>query len=133
MRFSRILAVVLTAGPDNDPSPDSWPVDFNDDQVVTGSDILKLGSVFGSNELATPPPPYNARMDFNDDGLITGSDVLSSVATSERGVPDSADEWNGRTIPRAPRSEFRGHTQLSPSSYRPLTLPCARAATVMGR
>ena len=76
MRFSRILAVVLTAGPDNDPSPDSWPVDFNDDQVVTGSDILKLGSVFGSNELATPPPPYNARMDFNDDGLITGSDVL---------------------------------------------------------
>ena len=65
-----------TSGPDNEGSPDVWPVDFNDDQLVTGSDVLKLGAVFGSSETGTPPPTYNARMDFNDDGLITGSDVL---------------------------------------------------------
>jgi hypothetical protein len=57
---------------DEDP-PDVWPADFNDDQIVTGSDILKFSPVFGSH---TPGPPYSVRFDFSGDGIITGSDIL---------------------------------------------------------
>ena len=58
----------------NEPPPDAWPVDFNDDGLVTGSDVLKFGSVFGSSRAGGPP--FDVRFDFNDDGLITGSDIL---------------------------------------------------------
>ena len=52
---------------------------FNDDQLVTTSDILKLGSVFGSSQagvLSLLGLPYDVRYDLSGDGLITGSDVL---------------------------------------------------------
>ncbi len=62
-----------TAAPNDEPLPNVWPVDFNDDQIVTGSDILKFGAVFGSS---APGPPYDVRYDFNVDGWITGADIL---------------------------------------------------------
>jgi lysophospholipase L1-like esterase len=53
--------------------PDAWPVDFNDDQLANGADILRFNTVFGT---LAPGPPYSARFDLNGDALINGADIL---------------------------------------------------------
>ena len=62
-----------TPGANDEASPDNWPVDFNDDQLAGGQDILALAPVFNQH---SPGPPYNARFDFNSDGVVGGQDVL---------------------------------------------------------
>jgi hypothetical protein len=58
----------------NDEILDNWTQDFNDDRLVTGSDVLKFSTGYGKAVNGTGGP-FN-RVDFNNDGLITGSDVL---------------------------------------------------------
>ena len=58
---------------DNEPPPDRWPVDFNDDQLVSGGDFLVFAPVYGG---ISPDPRYNARFDLNGDGRISGGDFL---------------------------------------------------------
>jgi hypothetical protein len=58
--------------PDNEPLPDAWPFDFNDDQLAGLADVSKYSSVFGSH---SPGPPYAVRFDLNGDGRITLPDV----------------------------------------------------------
>lgn len=65
-----------TSAPDDEPLPDAWPVDFDDNQVVTLSDVTRLASVFGSS---APGPPYLPRLDMNADGKITLVDVTNFV------------------------------------------------------
>jgi hypothetical protein len=48
-------------------------VDFNNDQLVNGADLLNYGLVFGR---ASPDPQYQARFDLNGDGKINGGDFL---------------------------------------------------------
>jgi hypothetical protein len=67
----------VTAGPNNEPLPDAWPVDFNDDQKATILDVATFSAVFGS---MSPGPPYNVRHDFNADGKITILDVAQYSA-----------------------------------------------------
>jgi YVTN family beta-propeller protein len=64
--------------PNNEPLPDAWPFDFNDDQLAGLADVSKYSSVFGSH---SPGPPYAVRFDLNGDGLIGLGDVsqFSSV------------------------------------------------------
>lgn len=57
----------------HDESETHWPADFNDDQLVTGSHILKMAPHFGSN---SSQPEYGVRYDLNANGVITGGDVL---------------------------------------------------------
>jgi hypothetical protein len=57
----------------DEPLPDAWPPDINDNQLVNGSDILAYNSSFGSS---APGPPYTARLDLNASGLINGADIL---------------------------------------------------------
>jgi hypothetical protein len=57
----------------NEPLPDRWPVDFNDDQLVSGGDFLVFAPVYGG---IAPDPRYNARYDLNGDGRISGGDFL---------------------------------------------------------
>ncbi len=57
----------------NEGLPDRWPVDFNDDQLVSGGDFLAFAPVFGR---IAPDPKYNARFDLNGDGRISGGDFL---------------------------------------------------------
>jgi hypothetical protein len=71
-----------TSGPNNDPFPDTWPFDFDDNRIITGPDILKFGAPFG-HLVSEPPivvPSYGtvpvARFDFNQDGIISGPDIL---------------------------------------------------------
>lgn len=70
---SPTLGCAATAEADNEPLPDAWPVDFNDDQKVTLSDVLKLSPPFNSS---APGPPYAVRFDLNGNGQVTLSDVL---------------------------------------------------------
>jgi hypothetical protein len=72
-----------TEGANNDPEPDAWPVDFNDDRLVNGQDTGRFGGPFGSynHTVAQGPfgPPGNElpgeRFDFNGNGLINGQDL----------------------------------------------------------
>jgi hypothetical protein len=61
----------------NEGLPDRWPVDFNDDQLVSGGDFLAFSPVFGGKAGQIPPDPrYNVRFDLNEDGVISGGDFL---------------------------------------------------------
>jgi hypothetical protein len=62
-----------TPARNDEPVPDRWPVDFDDNQVANGSDLLMFAPVFGA---ISPNPPFNARFDLNNDGKINGSDFL---------------------------------------------------------
>jgi hypothetical protein len=62
-----------TPARNDEPLPDAWPVDFDNNQTANGSDILTFAPVFGG---IAPDPRYNARFDLNGDGRINGSDFL---------------------------------------------------------
>lgn len=57
----------------NEGLPDRWPVDFDDNQLANGSDLLTFATVFGG---IAPSAPYDARWDLNADGRVSGSDFL---------------------------------------------------------
>jgi len=65
-----------TPGPDNDPLPDAWPFDFNDDKAATLADVLRY---IGKVNTSPPNPAYNKRFDFNASSSITLSDVLQYI------------------------------------------------------
>jgi hypothetical protein len=57
----------------DEPLPDAWPPDFNDNQLVNLADWLSFNSRLG----ASPPnPAYDVRWDLNVSGLINLSDLL---------------------------------------------------------
>jgi hypothetical protein len=57
----------------DEPAPDAWPFDFNDDQKATINDILLFIPVFNTTG---PNPPYSARFDYTQDNKITINDIL---------------------------------------------------------
>jgi hypothetical protein len=65
-------ACALTPIRNDEPPPDAWPADFNDDQKANVLDVSQYSSRFDS---AAPGPPYEARLDFNGDGRIDVLDV----------------------------------------------------------
>jgi hypothetical protein len=62
-----------TAAANDEPLPDAWPVDFNNDQKANLSDVLKYSPVFNTTG---PGLPYTVRFDLNGDNHINLSDVL---------------------------------------------------------
>jgi hypothetical protein len=68
-------------GTNNEPLPDAWPPDFNDNQLVNGADILHYNFAFGQPTTNPPvviggtPIPLT-RFDLNGSGLVNGADVL---------------------------------------------------------
>ncbi len=69
-------AIELFVGTDENLAcgPVAWPPDFNDDQIVTISDVLALKPAFNSQ---SDDPNYDSRLDLSADGRITISDVLA--------------------------------------------------------
>lgn len=71
-----------TATRNDEPSPDAWPLDLDDNQLVNGQDILFYNWVFG--QPASNPPVFVlglglrpvARFDLNASNLVNGADVL---------------------------------------------------------
>jgi hypothetical protein len=62
-----------TPARNDEPGPAAWPVDFDDNQLANGQDLLMFAPVFGS---IGPNPPYDPRFDLNGDGRINGQDLL---------------------------------------------------------
>jgi hypothetical protein len=66
-----------TSNANDEALPDAWPVDFNDDQLTNGQDILKYNPKFGTFAPGGPAPnQYSVRFDLNADDLINGQDIL---------------------------------------------------------
>ena len=69
------------SGTNNEPLPDAWPPDLNDNQLVNVGDITAFNFAFGKT---TGQAPVNfagtltpiARWDLNGSGLVNVSDVL---------------------------------------------------------
>jgi glucose/arabinose dehydrogenase len=70
----RLVRCSATGVVNDEPLPDAWPVDFNDNRLPNGADILSYNSRFGSS--AAGGPPYDVRWDLNASGLINGADIL---------------------------------------------------------
>lgn len=66
------VACAATPAANDEPGPDAWPLDFDDNQRALLSDITRFGAVFNS---VAPGSPYDARFDLNGDGKITLADV----------------------------------------------------------
>jgi uncharacterized protein YkwD len=62
-----------TAAQNDEPPPDTWPVDFNNDQRATTQDVLKYIPVLNTSP---PDPAYDVRFDLNGDNKVTTQDVL---------------------------------------------------------
>jgi Thrombospondin type 3 repeat/Cohesin domain len=71
---TRHCAATSTAN--DEPLPDAWPVDFNNDQKANLSDVLKYSPVFNTTG---PGLPYQKRFDLNGDNHINLSDVLKFI------------------------------------------------------
>jgi hypothetical protein len=78
--FSGTLANQLcmaTINPNDEAGADAWPVDYNDDQLSNGQDILKYNPKFGTVAPGGPAAnQYSVRFDLNGDSLINGQDIL---------------------------------------------------------
>lgn len=57
----------------DEPPPDRWPVDFDDNGIMNGSDLLSFAPVFGK---VLGNMGYDARFDINNSNSINGSDLL---------------------------------------------------------
>jgi hypothetical protein len=68
-----------TPAMNDEPLPDAWPMDFNDDQKVTTGDVLHYTPVFNTTQGGPPGAgggSYAVRFDLNGDGKINTSDIL---------------------------------------------------------
>jgi len=74
-----VLHCAQTQGVNNDPLPDVWPADFNDDRIANGQDTGKYGGVGGSFNHPVSDGPFNGipgeRFDFSGNGIINGQDT----------------------------------------------------------
>jgi lysophospholipase L1-like esterase len=77
------LGCAATSTANDEPTPDAMPMDFNDDQIISGQDTGRYGGPFGAfNHLVSAgpfgPPGQElpgARFDLNADGAINGGDT----------------------------------------------------------
>jgi CSLREA domain-containing protein len=65
-----------TPGVDDEPPPDAWPFDHNDDQRAALGDALQYT---GKINTEPPGPPYDERYDLNADDRISLADVLKYI------------------------------------------------------
>jgi hypothetical protein len=70
-----------TATAFDEPLPDAWPPDFNDNQLVNVADVLSFNNVFGQ-PITNPPVNFSGtltpvrRWDLNGSSLVNVADVL---------------------------------------------------------
>jgi hypothetical protein len=70
------VVCAATSAPNNEPEPDAWPVDMNDDQRATSIDVGQFVGRIGGDIGETH---YRARLDINADGHVTTVDVGTYV------------------------------------------------------
>ena len=62
-----------TLATNDEPLPDAWPLDFDDNRVINLGDILAYNLPFLSS---APGPPYTQRLDLNADNVLNLGDLL---------------------------------------------------------
>jgi Dockerin type I domain len=65
-----------TAAPNDEPPPDAWPVDFNNDQVADLTDIFLIVPHLNT---ADTDPGSSTRFDLNGDGFINLDDIFKVI------------------------------------------------------
>jgi hypothetical protein len=66
---------------DNEPSPDAWPVDFNDNRIVNGQDVAKFQPAYNKPVSAGPFGGLpGQRFDFSGNNIINGQDIARFAA-----------------------------------------------------
>jgi hypothetical protein len=77
-----------SSAPDNEPTPDAWPVDFNDNRIVNGQDVGKFATAYNKSVAMGPfgvPPLPGKRFDFSGNGIINGQDIGKFAAFYNKG------------------------------------------------
>jgi hypothetical protein len=71
------LAHCASTGAQNDePSPDAWPVDFNDNRLVNGQDVAKFQPAYNKTVAGGPYGGLpGERYDYSGNGIINGQDI----------------------------------------------------------
>lgn len=64
----------MSSQSNNEPLPDRWPLDFDDNQLANIGDYLKFNPLMNS---FAPGPPYQARFDLTPNGAINVGDLLN--------------------------------------------------------
>jgi hypothetical protein len=60
----------------DEPDPDAWPVDFNDNRIVNGQDVAKFQPAYNHTVAGGPYGGLpGARFDFSGNGIINGQDI----------------------------------------------------------
>ena len=72
----------LTPTANDEPLPDKWPVDFNDDQFVNLFDLIPY---IGALNTVAPGPPYSVRLDLNASGDINLFDLIPFITFLNEG------------------------------------------------
>ena len=67
------FACAATPTADDEPEPDRWPFDFNDDQRAALGDVIRYIGVINTQD---PDPAYDQRFDFTGDGRIALADIF---------------------------------------------------------
>jgi CSLREA domain-containing protein len=66
----------LTAAQNDEPDPDAWPVDFNDNRLANGQDVGKFGPAYNKPVSAGPFGGIpGVRFDFTGNSIINGQDI----------------------------------------------------------
>ncbi len=60
----------------NEPPPDAWPLDFDDNRLIDNGDVLRYNLPFGAIGPEGPDTLYKQRLDLNADNIIDLGDVL---------------------------------------------------------
>ncbi len=60
----------------DEPLPDAWPLDFDDNRLLDMGDALKYNLPYGAVGPEGPATLYKQRLDLNADNVIDMGDVL---------------------------------------------------------
>ena len=66
------VACAATSGTSDEPAPDVWPLDFNDNQRINTVDV---GFYVPRLNAEAPDPPYDVRFDLTMDGTLNTIDI----------------------------------------------------------
>ena len=71
-----LVACAATPTPDDEPPPDAWPVDFNNDQAANLTDIFRIVAHLNTTD---NDPDSSPRFDLSKDGFINLTDIFKVI------------------------------------------------------
>ena len=102
------------SGLNDEPLPDRWPFDMNDNQSANTADVGQFVFSLNSRNNQTPPDPrWNQRHDFNGNGIVNTADIGAFVFVLNRELPSQrALTVAGRINNPIPRRHWHGPRRI---------------------